>query len=93
MISSTPGGASIYVGGVKMGETGTGVLLTRPGFDTKTVTLKLAGYRDHSFILQKSLNTASIFNLMNIFGWGVDALSGAMMKYDPLNYEIELEKK
>jgi len=28
-----------------------------------------------------------------LIGWGVDAATGAMMKYNPKVYEIQLDKK
>ena len=35
----------------------------------------------------------SVFNLGNLVAWGIDALSGAVMKYDRKSYDIILDGK
>jgi hypothetical protein len=50
----------------------------------------LDGYETRIITLDKELNVVSILNLGNLFGWGIDALSGAVMKYDRRSYDIKL---
>jgi len=34
-----------------------------------------------------------VINLTSIIGWGVDAATGALMKYDRKGYDIKLDKE
>jgi hypothetical protein len=54
------------------------------------VEFKLDGYETRLITLDKELNVVSILNLGNLFGWGIDALSGSVMKYDRKSYDINL---
>ena len=92
-IDSQPQGAKIMIDGFDKGRTPATFVLKRPGLDSKTVELQLAGYENRTFVLQKKLNTMAILNLGNIFGWIIDVLTGAVNKYDPTNYTIELQPK
>ena len=42
--------------------------------------------------LDKEFNIVSVISLGNLLGWGIDALSGAVMKYDKKTYDITLSK-
>ena len=57
------------------------------------IVVKKDGYEDRMFELDKKFNAVSIINLFSLVGWGVDAATGALMKYDQTVYDIELEKK
>jgi len=51
------------------------------------VEFKLDGYETRLITLDKEFNLVSLGNLL---GWGIDALSGAVMKYDRKSYDIKL---
>jgi hypothetical protein len=53
---------------------------------------KLDGYETRLITLDKEFNIVSVINLGNLLGWGIDALSGAVMKYDKKVYDITLSK-
>lgn len=89
---SNPSGATLLIDGLEVGETPLTVPVKRSISD-KTVILRMDGYRDRAFTLSKEFNLISILNLSNIFGWGIDAVTGAAMKYDRFNYEIDLERR
>lgn len=91
-INSVPSGAKIQVNGIDKGTTPAAVKFKK-GSEAPVVTLKLENYETRTFQPETSFNGLSILNLSNIVGWGIDALSGAMWKYDPKFYEIQLEKK
>lgn len=57
------------------------------------VEFKLDGYETRLITLSKEFNVVSIINLGNLLGWGIDALSGAVMKYDRKTYDITLDNK
>ena len=90
--NSTPSGATIYIDGVEQCKTPCSIKVNRSINDTD-VEFKLDGYETRLITLSKELNVVSIINLGNLFGWAIDALSGALMKYDRKTYEITLEDK
>ncbi len=50
------------------------------------------GYETRLITLDKEFNIVSVISLGNLLGWGIDALSGAVMKYDKKTYDITLSK-
>ena len=91
--SSDPKGADIMLDGLKVGKTPATVSIKRPGFGNKEITLKLDGYEDRTFMLQKEFNVMAICNLGGIPGWVIDILTGAVMKYSKKNYDLDLDPK
>ncbi len=89
---STPPGAKVQVNGIDMGVTPVTIPI-RKKLESPTITMKKEGYETRTFELEQSLSTASIFNLANLLGWGIDAASGKIMKYDQKIYNMELEPK
>ena len=90
---SDPEGASIMLDGLKLGKTPATVTIKRPGFGNKEITLKLDGYEDRTFMLQKEFNTMAICNLAGWPGWVIDIITGSVMKYSKTNYDLDLEPK
>lgn len=91
---SEPIGAEIYMDGLKIGKTPTSIEIKRSGFNDKIITLKLDGYEDRIFALQKEYNLISLLNFgTGIIGWGVDFLTGSIMKYSIKAYNIDLDPK
>ena len=91
--SSDPKGADIMIDGLKVGKTPATVSIKSPGLGNKEVTLKLDGYEDRTFMLQKEFNVMAICNLGGIPGWVIDILTGAVMKYSKKNYDLDLDPK
>ncbi len=87
--TSSPSGATIYKDGVEICTTPCNYRVKRSLNDTE-VEFKLDGYESRLITLDKEFNLVSIINLGNLFGWGIDALSGAVMKYDRKSYDIKL---
>ena len=90
---SDPDGATILMDGIDIGKTPATISLKRPGFSDKEVMLKLKGYEDRRFILQKEFNVITILNLGNLLGWGIDIATGSIMKYSTKAYNMDLEQK
>jgi hypothetical protein len=90
--NSNPSGATIYIDGVEQCETPCTLNVTRSINDTD-VEFKLDGYETRLITLSKEFNVVSIINLGNLLGWGIDAISGAVMKYDRKTYDIKLDSK
>lgn len=89
--NSTPAGATIYKDGVEQCKTPCTIKVKRSLNDTD-IEYKLDGYETRLITLDKEFNVVSIINLGNLLGWGIDALSGAVMKYDRKVYDITLSK-
>jgi len=88
-INSTPQGAKVQVDGIDRGATPTSIKLKRSS-DGQTITLNKEGFETKTFQPETSFNSISILNLFNVFFWGIDAATGALWKYDPKVYQIEL---
>lgn len=89
--NSTPNGATIYKNGIEQCKTPCTLGVKRSLNDTD-IEYKLDGYETRLITLSKEFNPISILNLGNLFGWGIDALTGAVMKYDDNLYDIKLSK-
>ncbi len=88
---STPHGAVIYKDGVELCKTPCSFPMKRDLNDV-SLEIKLDGYQTRVFKLDKQLNIVSVLNLGNLLGWGIDALSGSLLKYDRKRYDLVLEK-
>lgn len=89
-INSYPQGAKIEVDGIERGVTPAPVEMKK-GFRGQTLVLKKEGYENKIFQPTMTFNNVAILNFMGMLGWGIDAATGALMKYDPVVYEITLE--
>jgi len=90
--NSNPSGATIYIDGVEQCKTPCTMNVKRSIADTD-VEFKLDGYETRLITLSKEFNIVSVINLGNLFGWGIDALTGSVMKYDRKTYDITLDDK
>lgn len=59
---------------------GADIEISKEGYDTKMISL------------ETNFNAVSVINLVSLFGWGIDLLSGAVVHYDPRTYNIDLMK-
>jgi len=87
---STPSGASVRINGVEECITPCTVQVKRSMDDTE-VELKLDSYETRLIKLSKKFNFVSAFNLTNLLAWGIDVITGAVMKYDRKEYDITLD--
>jgi hypothetical protein len=90
-VNSIPSGANVSIGGLDRGQTPLPVVLKK-GSNGETVTLSLPGYQQKIFQPQTAFNPVAILNLWGILGWGIDAATGALWKYDPTLYNVQLQK-
>lgn len=92
MIKSYPAGAKVEVNGLERGRTPLDLSLKK-GFKGQTVVLKKEGYENKIFEPETTFDAVSIINILFWPGFIIDAATGAMMKYDPKAYELELVPK
>ena len=89
---SDPSGAEIYIDGLKVCTTPCDVLVKRSLTD-KLVELQLDGYETRVITLDRKFNPVSIINLGKLIFWGIDAATGALMKYDRKDYQVKMKKE
>lgn len=88
---TSPPGATVLKDGIEVCKTPCSAPIKRSLNNTE-IEFKLDGYDTRLITLDKEFNIISVINLGNLLGSGVDALSGAVMKYDRRSYDIELVK-
>jgi len=91
VFNSTPQGAKVYMDGIEICKTPCTTKVKRSLSD-KLAEIKLEGYETKIITLDRKFNVVSVINLGSLLGWGIDAATGALMKYDKKGYEIELDK-
>lgn len=89
---SNPKGAIVYIDGLEVCKTPCSTPVKR-SISEKFAEIKLDGYETRVITLDRKFNAVSIINLTGILGWGVDAATGAIMKYDRKGYDIKLDKE
>jgi hypothetical protein len=57
------------------------------------IMVKLEGYETKSLAVQNSFNMTTLWDIFFFPTFIVDLATGALMKFDPLNYNIELDAK
>lgn len=90
--NSNPEGAKVYIDGIEVCKTPCTTKVKRSLSD-KLAELKLDGYKTRVITLDRKFNAVSVINLGSLVGWGIDAATGSLMKYDKKGYDIELEKE
>ena len=87
---STPQGATIYIDGIELCKTPCSYPVKRD-LNAPQIEYKLDGYQARVFTLNQEFNVVSVLNLGNVIGWAIDAVTGAIMKYDMKSYNLELD--
>jgi len=94
-IDSNPPGADILIDGQKFGVTPSEIKLDKDFNDLldggKNIRLVLEGYEKSRFEIDAELNPIAILNLFNVLFWGIDAVTGAIVRYDDY-VKFELNK-
>ena len=76
-----------------IGQEGTTTIKVRKSLTTTTLFARKEGYAETPLQLETVFNPISILNTFFILGWGVDALTGKICKYEDDVYTIEMRKK
>jgi hypothetical protein len=97
-ITSEPAGAEVILGNEVKGKTPLELVVERDTFKTTTLQIKKKGYATQDLKLKKTFNTTSLFNIgfisttLGVTSWGVDALTGGVIKHSPTGYTVTLKK-
>ena len=65
----------------------------RRGFDETVVKIESPNYTASPIIINKNFNAVSVINLLDVFGWGIDAATGAITKPEFKFYQIDFQPK
>ena len=90
--TSEPAGAEVLIGGLSRGRTPTTIPVKRPGFGSRTVTMRLDGHDPVTFEMASSFNGVSILNIFVPIGFVVDAVTGSITKYSQTNYTVDMTR-
>ena len=91
-------GASLYdaQSNVKVGQFDDGGSLTlnlKKKLSDKTFIVKKDGYYNYPITVASEFNSKSLWNILFWPGFLIDLATGKINKYDPVIYNIEMEKK
>ncbi|MCF8226896.1 MAG: SHOCT domain-containing protein [Bacteroidales bacterium] len=93
-IDSTPQGAEIMIDGRIIGTTPAKVRLDRDlnAFldDGKAVELQMNGYVPDGYVIGADIEPTFVLNVLLPFGFALDAVTGAIMRYDSDYYNFRL---
>ncbi|MFC2089914.1 SHOCT domain-containing protein [Bacteroidota bacterium] len=93
-IDSTPQGAEIIIDGQLMGTTPAKITMQRDinalVDDAKFIELNYPGYYPEGYRLGTELEPICILNVFWLPGFAVDAVTGALMKYDSNYYNFRM---
>lgn len=96
-IQTEPPGVEVYQGVNRIGETPLTHRFNRNTFNRTTLNLRKKGYKTKELELGRALEEKSLFNFGFFLttggatSWGIDALTGAMIRHQPDSYFIDLE--
>ena len=88
--TSTPDSAVVYIDQVEIGTAPLTLDVDRE-LHNSDITFKAGGCEDTHLKLARTFNKWSIGNLTFLLGWGIDAITGAIMKAKVINYHADLE--
>ena len=95
-VKSNPSGASVYLDGINYGKTPTTVTLPSYIYGGKSLVMKKSGYQDTGILINSKFQLVGLLNLFfPPIGFGIDGITGNMMKIDPsqLNVEVSMSAK
>ena len=73
-------------------EGGTATVRIKKKLSDKTIVAKKEGYKNTPFVVESEFNPKSLWNILFWPGFLIDLGTGKINKYDPVIYNIEMEK-
>lgn len=89
MVTSDPLGAEVLIDGQLKGVTPLKVDYSGTQKDVR-LEVRKPGYLTQSVVATRTLETLAILNCVNLLCWGVDALTGAMWRFEPAEIQVRL---
>lgn len=76
---------------IKEGESTT--IRLKKKLSDKTIIAKKEGYKNTPFVIESAFNAKSLWNILFWPGFLIDLGTGKINKYDPVIYNVEMEKE
>ena len=89
MVMSNPSTAEVYLNGQLKGQTPVRVDYSGTQKDV-TLEIRKQGYTSQNVVATRTLETLAVLNCVNVLCWGVDALTGAMWRFEPAEIIVNL---
>lgn len=88
-VESHPAGAAIYVDNQQYGVTPAVITLPTYIYGGKSLTLKKAGYRDQSVMVNSKFQPIALLDILLWPTFFIDAATGNLVKIDPANLNVD----
>lgn len=89
MVTSNPPGAEVLLNGQLKGQTPVRVDYSGTQKDVR-LEVRKQGYAPQQVLATRTLETLAVLNCVNLLCWGVDALTGAMWRFEPGEITVNL---
>ncbi|WP_186644959.1 PEGA domain-containing protein [Fluviispira vulneris] len=90
-VDSQPQGADIYIDGARVGKTPSVITLSSYIYGGKTLVLRKENFSETSIMVNSKFQPVGIWNILNGFGFLIDAATGNILKIDPANLSVHTE--
>lgn len=87
-VVSYPAGAAIMVDNQQYGVTPAVITLPNYIYGGKSVTLKKAGYNDHTQLVNSKFQPVALFDILFWPAFVIDGVTGNLVKIDPANLNL-----
>jgi hypothetical protein len=84
-VTSQPQGAEIFVESISYGTTPATITLPGYIYGGKILVLRKEGFKDQAILVNSKFQPVTIWNILNGFGFLIDAATGDILKIDPMN--------
>ncbi len=88
LFESEPSGARVFVNGFERGRTPVQIKVAADD----RVDFRLDGYKERVVVMDSKFNLVAILNGASIIGWGIDLITGSLMRVDTKYLKVTLEK-
>ncbi len=89
-IYTAPENTDIYVNGFKE-AVGPGEITVSKNYSAKKIEIKKDGYENVNFELIRKFDPLALLNIIGMWGFIVDGATGAIMKFEKVYYDVEME--
>ncbi len=94
-VNSDPTGAGIYIEGKNRGSTPKSIELPRYIYGEQEIEIRKPGYETETLVVHSDFQLVSLWNLLNGWGFIIDAATGDIVKIAPndRSFNAELRSK
>jgi hypothetical protein len=90
-VNSEPQGAVVYLNNIQYGTTPATITLPNYIYGAQGLTFRKSGYQDQAVVLNTQFQPVGLWNILTLWGFGVDAATGDIIKLDQSNLNINVK--